>query len=71
MVKNTNDQIVFPRSGYTSPTNVARFLGISRPFLYRLMNSGQLRYTTIAGMRRIPRVAVHELVENNMTGAST
>ena len=71
MVKNANDRVEFGRGGYTGASDVARYLGISRPTVYRLMYAGKLRYTDIAGMLRIPRDAVHELVEKNLHGAGT
>lgn len=40
--------------------------GLSRAFLYRLMQAGKLRYSKIGARRIIPRSALVELVETGL-----
>ena len=42
---------------------VAGMLGISRPTLYRLINSGGIESITFGGSRRIPESAVNDFIE--------
>jgi excisionase family DNA binding protein len=43
------------------PAEAAELLGISRKHLYTLINSGELRSTTIGRARRIPRTELERL----------
>ncbi len=56
--------------GLERVTQAAKFLGVSRSFIYRLINSGQLASVKIGKSRRVPIRAVHELAANNLTGNS-
>jgi excisionase family DNA binding protein len=51
-------------------SETARFLGISRSLVYRLINSGVLPTVRIGRSRRIPIRAVHELAASNLVCAS-
>jgi excisionase family DNA binding protein len=47
-------------------SDAARFLGVSRSLVYRLINSGVLPTVRIGRSRRIPIRAVHELAAANL-----
>jgi excisionase family DNA binding protein len=52
-------------------SETARFLGVSRSFVYRLINQGILPSVLIGRSRRVPIKAVRELAANNVVhGAS-
>jgi excisionase family DNA binding protein len=52
-------------------SETARFLGVSRSFVYQLMNSGVLPTVRIGRSRRIPILAVRELAASNLVCASS
>jgi excisionase family DNA binding protein len=49
-------------------SDAARFLGVSRSLVYRLMNAGVLPSVRIGRNRRLPIKAVRELALNNLVG---
>jgi excisionase family DNA binding protein len=55
---NTHEQLV--SEGLQRITEVAKFLGISRSLVYRLIDSGALPTVRIGRSRRIPIRAVRE-----------
>lgn len=63
-----NHEIV--TEGLQRISDTARFLGISRSLVYRLINSGVLPTVRIGRSRRIPIRAVHELAATNLVCAS-
>jgi excisionase family DNA binding protein len=52
--------------GLETVTGAARFLGISRSLLYRLMDEGRLPFTKINSARRIPRRGLKELAAKGL-----
>jgi excisionase family DNA binding protein len=52
-------------------SETARFLGISRSLVYRLINSGELPTVHIGRSRRIPIRSVRELAAANLVCASS
>jgi excisionase family DNA binding protein len=52
-------------------SETARFLGVSRSLVYRLINSGALPTVRIGRSRRIPILAVRELAASNLVCASS
>jgi excisionase family DNA binding protein len=52
-------------------SDAARFLGISRSLVYRLINSGALPTVRIGRSRRIPIRAVRELAATNLVCLSS
>ena len=51
-------------------SETARFLGVSRSHVYRLIQDGVLPSVKIGKSRRVPVRAVHELVLNKMVVVS-
>ena len=45
---------------------VAQYLGVSRPLVYRLIGDGKLRSVKIRGSRRVPRFDVLQLIEKSI-----
>lgn len=60
------------RLGLAKVGDAAEFLNLSRPTIYRLMESGELRSVKISGSRRIPWSELHRIAEgiNNEKGDS-
>ena len=52
-------------------SDAARFLGVSRSLLYRLINTGALPTVRIGRSRRIPIRAVREFAAINLVAASS
>ena len=52
--------------GLERVSEVARFLGLSRSQVYKLMDEGELPYVKIGKSRRIPRQAMVSLAANNL-----
>jgi excisionase family DNA binding protein len=52
--------------GLDKVPDVAKFLGVSRSQVYRLMDSGVLPYVKISSSRRVPRRAVRELAVSGL-----
>jgi excisionase family DNA binding protein len=52
-------------------SDAARFLGVSRSLLYRLINTGVLPTVRIGRSRRIPIRAVREFAAINLVAASS
>jgi excisionase family DNA binding protein len=52
-------------------SDTARFLGVSRSLVYRLINSGVLPTVRIGRSRRIPIRAVRELAATNLVCESS
>lgn len=48
--------------------DAAKFLGLSRSTLYKLMETGKLSYVKIETSRLVPRRAVVELAERSLVG---
>lgn len=44
-----------------SPVEVAEALGVSRAHIYNLMQRGELRYSSVGHVRRIPRTELERL----------
>ncbi len=51
-------------------SETARFLGVSRSLVYRLINTGALPTVRIGRSRRIPILAVREFASTNLFCAS-
>ena len=56
------------QDGVVSINEAAEFLSVSRRTIYSLMESGQLVYTKIGALRRIPRLALIELAAEGLIG---
>jgi excisionase family DNA binding protein len=54
--------------GAVSVTEAVRITGLSRSFLYKLMEGGQLEYMKIGKARRIPRRALLDLMARSLVG---
>lgn len=54
--------------GLMSVPEAARFLAISRSYLYELMDTGLLVYVKLGRCRRIPRQAVIALAASGIRG---
>jgi excisionase family DNA binding protein len=55
------------QDGLLSINQAAEFLAVSRRTVYSLMESGQLAYTKIGALRRIPRRALIDLAAKGLT----
>lgn len=55
-------------SGLSTIKEAARFLNLSRAMIYKLMETGQLRYVKIGRSRRIPKLAVVNLAKDSLIG---
>lgn len=67
---NTENNHDLVTEGLQRISDAARFLGVSRSLIYRLINSGVLPSVRIGRSRRIPIRAVHELAATNLVCAS-
>ena len=63
---NISQQQELVAEGLQRISESAKFLGISRSFVYRLINSGVLPTVRIGRSRRIPIRAVRELAAANV-----
>ena len=63
---NTSTSHDLVTEGLQRISDTARFLGVSRSLVYRLINSGVLPTVRIGRSRRIPIRAVHELAAANL-----
>lgn len=54
--------------GLMTVPETAAFLGVSRSFLYGLMDRGRLVFVKLGRSRRIPRAAVVELAASGLKG---
>ena len=54
--------------GLCRVNEAAKFLGISRSMIYKLMEDGSLVYVRIGTGRRVPRQALRELAADNLVG---
>ena len=54
--------------GMITIADVCEYLSISRPTVYRLIESGKIRAVKICGQRRVPRVDVLNLVSDELAG---
>ena len=54
--------------GLVTVKQASGFLSLSRAMVYKLMEEGQLRYVKIGRSRRIPKLAIKELVSQNLIG---
>jgi excisionase family DNA binding protein len=52
-------------------SEAARFLGVSRSYLYRLMSSGTLPYVKLGKSRRVPIRAVRNLAADHLIGTTS
>lgn len=55
--------------GLITVREACKFLGISRATCWKLMNRGELPYVHVGGVRRIPRLALHDFIVSNMFNA--
>jgi excisionase family DNA binding protein len=53
VVPDGGDDLV--ADGFDAVVEAAKFLGLSRAYVYQLMDSGELRYAKFGRARRIPR----------------
>jgi excisionase family DNA binding protein len=49
--------------GFLTVNETAAELRVSRSTIYRMFRSGELRWVTVAGRRRVPREALQELAD--------
>jgi excisionase family DNA binding protein len=66
-VTNGNEAVVV--DGLMTVAAACDFLGVGRTSLYKLMDSGALRYAKIGAARRIPRAALVRLAAGALVGA--
>lgn len=64
MYELLNSELV--NDGLQRITETARFLGVSRSLIYRLINDGSLPTVRIGRSRRVPIRAVRELAAANL-----
>jgi excisionase family DNA binding protein len=57
------------RDGLVTVEEAAKFLGLSRAFIYVLMERGELRSCRIGRTRRIPRASLVALAEKSLVSA--
>jgi excisionase family DNA binding protein len=67
---NTANNHEIVTEGLQRISETARFLGISRSLVYRLINAGLLPTVRIGRSRRIPIRAVRELAAKNLICSS-
>jgi len=65
-MKCTNAELL--AEGLQRISDAAKFLGLSRSVVYRLMNSGDLPFVKIGRNRRVPIRAVRELASDHLVG---
>ncbi len=65
MTDISNEQIV--NEGLERVSDAARFLGVSRSLIYKLLNAGELPSVKIGNSRRIPIRAVRDLASVLLT----
>ena len=65
MTDISNEQIV--NEGLERVSDAARFLGVSRSLIYKLLNAGELPSVKIGNSRRIPIRAVRDLASALLT----
>jgi len=56
--------------GLMTIQDASRFLSVSRGFVYKLMEGGDLPYVKLGRSRRIPRRAVVELAGRSLQGGA-
>jgi excisionase family DNA binding protein len=49
-----------------SVSEVAAYLGVSRPTVYRLMRTGELEYSLVGTRRRVSRVALDAMLARTL-----
>ena len=59
---------VLVNSGLVTVKEASSFLSLSRAMIYKLMETGQLRYVKIGRSRRIPRLALTNLASDGLMG---
>lgn len=52
----------YPKEGFASLTQAARFLAVSKTTMYRHVHSGKVPHTVIGGLVRIPWESLHKIV---------
>lgn len=57
--------------GAMSIAAAAKFTGLSRSGLYKLMDRGELAYIKIGRARRVPKRAIERLLSDNLVGGGT
>ena len=67
--KKENTGLNTPGGGHATVTEVSRYLGLSRPTVYKLLDERSLPIVQIGRSRRIPRDAVHKFVEQHSVAA--
>lgn len=55
-------------SGLLRVGDAAKFLSVSRAMVYKLMETGQLRYVKIGRCRRLPKQSITDLAKENLIG---
>jgi excisionase family DNA binding protein len=68
---NTSTSHDLVTEGLQRISDTARFLGVSRSLVYRLINSGVLPTVRIGRSRRIPIRAVREWTASNLHSVSS
>jgi excisionase family DNA binding protein len=63
---SSNEDLV--SSGLTTVKEASGFLNLSRGMIYKLMETGQLRYVRIGRTRRIPKLALVNLAKDSLIG---
>ena len=65
----TRDEIVRETvSGFLTIDETAALLAVSKASLYRLMQRHEIPWVRVGSVRRIPKRAVNELVDQALTG---
>jgi excisionase family DNA binding protein len=63
---NNSDKHEIVSEGLQSVSATARFLGVSRSFIYKLIRSGDLPSVKLGSSRRVPIKAVRELASGRL-----
>lgn len=66
--KKTSTSGVFP-TDYITATEASRYLGISRPSVYRLLDERRLPFLRLGRSRRISRTALEQFITKNTVEA--
>lgn len=69
--ESRNKGLILVREGLDRIEEAAEFLGLSRSYIYKLMDRGELAYVKVGRSRRIPHQAVLELAARHLVARPT